>query len=87
MSADECRAFVHAAVSHAMARDGSSGGCIRTVTIDETGVKRTFTPGNEVSLYWGPDWCPEQLHVHSVVEGQQLLSAAGRRQCSINVLM
>ena len=48
MSAEECRAFVHAAVSHAMARDGSSGGCIRTVTIDETGVKRTFTPGDQV---------------------------------------
>ena len=40
---------MHAAVSHAMARDGSSGGCIRTVTIDETGVKRTFTPGDQVS--------------------------------------
>ena len=49
MSAEECQAFVHAAVSHAMARDGSSGGCIRTVTIDETGVKRTFTPGDQVS--------------------------------------
>ena len=48
MSAEECRNFVHAAVSHAMARDGSSGGCIRTVTIDATGVRRTFTPGSEV---------------------------------------
>ena len=48
MTGDECRAFVQAAVSHAMARDGSSGGCIRTVTIDESGVKRTFTPGNQV---------------------------------------
>lgn len=45
MTEDECRAFVIKAVSHAMARDGSSGGCIRTVTISKDGVKRTFTPG------------------------------------------
>lgn len=45
MTEDECRAFVVKAVSHAMARDGSSGGCIRTVTISKDGVKRTFTPG------------------------------------------
>lgn len=48
MTADDCRKFVHTAVSHAMARDGSSGGCIRTVTIDESGCKRTFTPGTQV---------------------------------------
>mgnify|MGYP001810332415 CR=1 FL=1 len=29
MSEEECRAFVIKAVGHAMARDGSSGGCIR----------------------------------------------------------
>lgn len=48
MTADDCRKFVHTAVSHAMARDGSSGGCIRTVTIDESDCKRTFTPGTQV---------------------------------------
>lgn len=38
--------FVCAALAHAMYRDGSSGGVIRTVTIDATGVTRDFTPGN-----------------------------------------
>lgn len=53
MTADDCRKFVHTAVSHAMARDGSSGGCIRTVTIDESDCKRTFTPGTQVPLHYG----------------------------------
>lgn len=40
MTEEECKAFVVKAVSHAMARDGSSGGCIRTVTINKDGVFR-----------------------------------------------
>lgn len=40
MTQEDCRAFVVKAVSHAMARDGSSGGCIRLVTIDSTGAKK-----------------------------------------------
>ena len=59
MTEEECRAFVVKAVSHAMARDGSSGGCIRTVTISKDGVKRTFTPGNQVPVAYGegaPRW-------------------------------
>ena len=38
------------AVSLAMARDGSSGGVIRLVTIDQHGVTRTLVPGNEVPV-------------------------------------
>ncbi|PSC73786.1 Proteasome subunit beta type-6 [Micractinium conductrix] len=53
MSEEECRAFVIKAVGHAMARDGSSGGCIRTVTISKEGVKRTFTPGDLVPVAAG----------------------------------
>lgn len=53
MTEEECRAFVVKAVSHAMARDGSSGGCIRTVTISKDGVKRTFTPGDQVPVAAG----------------------------------
>ena len=45
MSEEECKAFVVKAVSHAMARDGSSGGCIRTVVINRRGVFREFIPG------------------------------------------
>lgn len=59
MSEEECRAFVIKSVSHAMARDGSSGGCIRTVTISKAGVKRTFTPGNLVPTAAGELQSPE----------------------------
>jgi 20S proteasome subunit beta 1 len=38
MSKKECQDFVKTAISHAMARDGSSGGVIRLVTIDKTGM-------------------------------------------------
>lgn len=48
MSREECEAFVKQALSHAMARDGSSGGVIRLVTITKDGVSKSFTPGNEV---------------------------------------
>ena len=50
---EECRNFVTKAVSHAMARDGSSGGCIRTVTITKDGVKRQFIPHNQIPPYHG----------------------------------
>ena len=49
MSAEQCEDFVRRAVGHALARDGSSGGCIRTVTITKAGVKRSFTPNDKVS--------------------------------------
>ena len=48
MSKDECRSFVKNALSLAMARDGSSGGVIRTVAITKDGVERDFTPGNKL---------------------------------------
>ena len=48
MTKAECEKFVHQALSHAMARDGSSGGVIRTVTIDRDGVSRNFIPGNDL---------------------------------------
>ncbi|KAL0046675.1 hypothetical protein WJX82_006888 [Trebouxia sp. C0006] len=55
MSEEECKAFVQKAVSHAMARDGSSGGCIRTVSISKQGVKRDFVPGHSVPGHYGCD--------------------------------
>lgn len=48
MSEEESQAFVVKAVGHALARDGSSGGCIRTVTITKDGVKRSFLPNDQV---------------------------------------
>lgn len=38
MTKEEAQQFVRKAISHAMARDGSSGGVIRMVVIDKTGV-------------------------------------------------
>lgn len=53
MSREECEAFVRKIVAHAMARDGSSGGCIRTVTINKEGISRVFVPNPEVPLTFG----------------------------------
>jgi 20S proteasome subunit beta 1 len=35
-----------------MARDGSSGGCIRMCVITEDRVERRFIPGNELPRFW-----------------------------------
>lgn len=48
MTRDECLTFVRRALAHAMARDGSSGGVIRTVTIDKDGVTREFVAGDKL---------------------------------------
>eukprot|EP00527_Entomoneis_sp_CCMP2396_P000933 CAMPEP_0198143158 /NCGR_PEP_ID=MMETSP1443-20131203/5914_1 /TAXON_ID=186043 /ORGANISM="Entomoneis sp., Strain CCMP2396" /LENGTH=230 /DNA_ID=CAMNT_0043806327 /DNA_START=87 /DNA_END=776 /DNA_ORIENTATION=+ len=52
MTCEEGRTLVKKAVAHAMARDGSSGGSIRTVVIKPDGNDRDYTPGN--SLPFGP---------------------------------
>lgn len=48
MTKEECQQFVKKALAHAMARDGSSGGVIRTVTITENEVVRDFTCGDDL---------------------------------------
>jgi len=48
MSKAECIDFVKKTISHAMARDGSSGGVIRLAAIDKTGVERFFVGGNDL---------------------------------------
>jgi 20S proteasome subunit beta 1 len=48
MTRQECQKFVSLGLSHAMARDGSSGGLIRMVTIDQTGCDRSFIPGDQL---------------------------------------
>lgn len=53
MTEAEAKAFVVKALGFAMARDASSGGCIRTVTIDANGVRRDFLPGSEVPPTYG----------------------------------
>lgn len=52
MNQQQCEEFVTKALCHAMARDGSSGGVIRTVRIDESGVERKMIAGNK--LPYGP---------------------------------
>ena len=48
MSQAECEEFVTNGLAHAMARDGSSGGIIRLVTIQGTGITRKYIPGNQL---------------------------------------
>jgi len=52
MTKDEALAFVRKCVSHAMARDGSSGGCIRTLVVNADGLEEGVVPGNK--LPYGP---------------------------------
>lgn len=52
MTKDECKEFVRRAIAHAMCRDGSSGGVIRMCIIDETGVEKDVTLGD--NLPYGP---------------------------------
>jgi 20S proteasome subunit beta 1 len=48
MTAEQARKLAKQACAHAMCRDGSSGGVIRTVVISADGVDRDYTAGNEV---------------------------------------
>jgi 20S proteasome subunit beta 1 len=48
MTKEECLAFVKKAIAHAMARDGSSGGVIRTVCIDQSGVEKSVCLNDDV---------------------------------------
>lgn len=41
-----------AALSLAMARDGSSGGVIRMCVITEEGAERLFIPGDQLPKFW-----------------------------------
>merc|ERR1719343_1344428 len=52
MTKAECLQFVRQAVAHAMARDGSSGGMIRTLVISKDGVEEDAIEGNK--LPYGP---------------------------------
>lgn len=61
MTEEECKSFVRKAVAHAMARDGSSGGCIRTVVITAGGAKRDFLPNNKLPTMYGELPAPPPL--------------------------
>uniref|UniRef100_A0A7S0VE54 Proteasome subunit beta n=1 Tax=Polytomella parva TaxID=51329 RepID=A0A7S0VE54_9CHLO len=53
MSEEEALEFIRCAVKLAIARDASSGGCIRTVIITKEGVKRHFLPGENIPATYG----------------------------------
>lgn len=53
MTQEECKAFVVRSVAHAIARDGSSGGCVRTVVINKDGVFRDFLPHDQLPKTYG----------------------------------
>jgi len=48
MTKEQCQSFVKSALSHAMSRDGSSGGIVRMCTIDQTGCNLTFVDVSEL---------------------------------------
>lgn len=56
MTKEEAQQFVRKAISHAMARDGSSGGVVRMVVIDKTGV----------SIHHGMQSCPMMSRANRV---------------------
>lgn len=53
MTREQALEFVRAALRHAMARDSSSGGCVRTVAIDAKGASREFIPGDKLPPTYG----------------------------------
>ncbi|KAH3745621.1 Proteasome subunit beta type-1 [Pelomyxa schiedti] len=52
MTQDECVNFVVNALTLAMARDGSSGGLIRTVVLTRDGAVRNMIPGDRLNRIW-----------------------------------
>lgn len=51
MTREEAETFVVEALALAMARDASSGGVIRTVTLDDSGATERYIDGNSVPLF------------------------------------
>jgi 20S proteasome subunit beta 1 len=48
MTKDQCLNFVRSAVAHALSRDGSSGGLVRTICLDATGEEHSTTPWTKI---------------------------------------
>ncbi|KAL7096267.1 hypothetical protein ACP275_10G070300 [Erythranthe tilingii] len=68
MTQEEAEKLVVKAVSLAIARDGASGGVVRTVTINKDGASRKFYPGDTLPLWH------EELEAHDSL--LDILSAA-----------
>ena len=50
MSKEECKNFVKKSISHAMSRDGSSGGVVRLVVITQEGVEKSVYHGDDLPM-------------------------------------
>ncbi|CAN6166507.1 unnamed protein product [Urochloa humidicola] len=68
MSQEDAEKFVVKVVSLAMARDGASGGVVRTVTINKDGVKRNFYPGDKLPL-WHEEMEPQNSFLDILAAG------------------
>mmetsp|Transcript_3457 Transcript_3457/g.5840 ORF Transcript_3457/g.5840 Transcript_3457/m.5840 type:complete len:128 (-) Transcript_3457:1284-1667(-) len=66
MSQGETEQLVLKGIAHAMARDGSSGGIIRLVTVSKDGVSRKVFQGKEIPLVLG-DMAEPQTNAATVV--------------------
>lgn len=75
MTKAECVGFVKRALSHAMARDGSSGGVIRMVVIDKDGVERKFIAGDK--LPYMVSYPEESKVVEQISGGVKSLTVGG----------
>ena len=60
MSREQAEAFVLRATCLALSTDGSSGGCVRLVTVDATGAQRRYVPQTELPTFFGELQRPEQ---------------------------
>ncbi|KAM3281754.1 proteasome subunit beta type-6 [Capsicum chacoense] len=63
MTQEEAEKLVVTAVTLAIARDGASGGVVRTVTINKDGATRKFYPGDSLQL-----WHEELAPVNSLLD-------------------
>ncbi|KAF2553611.1 hypothetical protein F2Q68_00037682 [Brassica cretica] len=75
MTKEEAEQLVVKAVSLAIARDGASGGVVRTVIINSEGVTRNFYPGDKLQL-----WLEELEPQNSLLD---ILNAAGPEPMAI----
>ncbi|CAA0808180.1 Proteasome subunit beta type-6 [Striga hermonthica] len=73
MTREEAEQLVVKAVSLAIARDGASGGVIRTVTINKDGATRKFYPGDSHPL-WHEELAPQYSLLDSMPAASPMIS-------------
>lgn len=51
LNKEDCKNLIKRAISHAMSRDGSSGGVVRLVVIDQKGVEKEVIMGDQLPYF------------------------------------